>query len=204
MIELTAVFRGFAALLIVAIFASCGGKDESPKSSTASLVTMRYGGHEVSFEPTYTRFATFKKDLILKDSDIVKKDERVAAVVHRIYLANYDLQLTDPTRQDHRLIDAEGQYRIEIQIEADKVAEEDSQLQVGEYVYKDQPFNRVSYVFLSYLKEEKDRSENLQGSEFGGRVIIKAVTETEIEGEIDVFDKNEFVKGTFKARRLNR
>jgi hypothetical protein len=62
------------------------------------------------FQPNYARFATLRKGLILKDSDTVNKDVRVAAVVYRIYLANYDMQLTNPAGQGHRLIDSEGQY----------------------------------------------------------------------------------------------
>lgn len=93
---------------------------------------------------------------------------------------------------------------MEIQIEADKDAADDSQLQVGEYVYKAQPFNRISWVFLSYLKDGKDRSENLQTAEFGGAVKIISVTDNEIKGEIDVFDRDEFVKGSFTARKLGR
>jgi hypothetical protein len=156
------------------------------------------------FQPNYARFATLRKGLILKDSDTVNKDVRVAAVGHRIYLANYDMQLTNPAGQGHRLIDSEGQYRVAIQIEADKDAADDGQLKVGEYVYRAQPFNRISWVFLSYLKDGKDRSENLQAAEFGGTVKITSVTDNEIEGKIDVFDRSEFVKGSFTARKLGQ
>jgi hypothetical protein len=71
-------------------------------------------------------------------------------------------------------------------------------------VYRAQPFNRISWVFLSYLKDGKDRSENLQAAEFGGTVKITSVTDIEIEGKIDVFDRSEFVKGSFTARKLGQ
>jgi hypothetical protein len=163
---------------------------------------VKCDGKEVSFVSTYAKFATFKKGLILKDSDVSNKDERVPAVVHRIYLSNYDLRLANSEKQDYRRIDSEGQRRVEIQIEAERGATEDARLRVGEYNYKPEPIDRISYVFLSYFKEGKDHHENLQTSEFGGKLKITSVTDTEVEGEIDVFDKNEFVKGHFKAQRL--
>lgn len=187
---------------------SCGGTRPTEfaraEDDQVEQITMKFGGKEVSFQPNYGRFTTFRKGLILNDSDFQNEDDRVTAVVHRIYLANYDMQLTNAAGRDHRLIDSEGQYRVEIQIEADKDAADDSQLNVGEYVYKAQPFNRISWVFLSYLKDGKDRSENLQTAEFGGTVRITSVTDKEIEGEIDVFDRREFVKGTFTARTLGQ
>jgi hypothetical protein len=140
----------------------------------------------------------------LNDPEIHNKQDRKPAVVHRIYLSNYDLRLTDPAKQDYQRISTDRKYRVEIQIEAEQEADERTRLRVGEYVYKYKPFDRISYVFLSYLKEGMDRSENLQASEFGGSVRITSVSDTTIEGEIDVFDKNEFVKGNFKAQRLNK
>jgi hypothetical protein len=178
------------------------GKKEVPPMPSGERIAMKHDGREVSFEPTHARFATFKKGVILRDSDIQNKNERVAAVVHRIYLANYDLQLTNAAEQDYRRIRSEGQYRVEITIEAAETATENAQLQAGEYVYKPDPFGRVSHVFLSYFKEGKDRSENLQTAEFGGKVRITSVTDSEIGGEIDVFDNTEYVKGSFTAQKL--
>lgn len=165
-------------------------------------ISMKYDGKEVSFEPKHARFATFKKGLIEKISGIQNKNERVSAVVHRIYLANYDLQLTDAEKQDYRRIASDGQYRVEIQIEADESAVVEAPLKVGEYFYKPTPFNRISYVFLSYAKDGKDSSQNLQAAEFDGKIKITSVTETEVKGEIEVFDQKEFVKGSFTAQKL--
>jgi hypothetical protein len=110
--------------------------------------------------------------------------------------------MTDPSKQDHQLIDANGQFRVAIQIEAEENAPENAQLTVGEYVYKAKPFNRISWVFLSYLREGKDRSENLQTAELGGTVKITSVKDTEIEGEIDVSDESVWVKGSFRAHKI--
>jgi hypothetical protein len=65
------------------------------------------------------------------------------------------MQLTNPAGQGHRLIDSEGQYRVAIQIEADKDAADDGQLKVGEYVYRAQPFNRICGYFCLISKMEK-------------------------------------------------
>lgn len=195
------ILTGFFLLI-----SGCGGSEnqtaEAPKTENREKISMKFEGGEVFFAPSYARFATFKKGLILKDSDVQNKNERVQAIVHRIYLANYDLQLTDSSKQDYRRINSDGQYRVEIQIEAEENAAENTQLKVGEYVYKPAPFNRISYVFLSYFKDGKDRSENLQASEFGGKIKITSVTDAEIKGEIDVFDRNEFLKGEFTAQKL--
>jgi hypothetical protein len=198
-------YHVIAILFLHLSLASCGGSVDGEKvREEANTIHVKTNGKEVSFESTYARFATFKKGLILKDSDISNKDERIPAVVHRIYLSNYDLRLANSEKQDYRRIDSEGQRRVEIQIEAEQGAAEDARLRVGEYVYKSEPYDRISYVFLSYFKEGKDHNENLQTSEFGGKLKITSVTDTEVEGEIDVFDKNEFVKGHFKAQRLTK
>ena len=186
------------------VFSGCGGTKtaEMPKAENPEKISMKYEGKEISFEPKFARFAIFKKGLIQKPSDIQNKSERVPAVVHRIYLANYDLQLQSAEKQDYRRINSDGQIRVEIQIEAEESAGEDVKLKVGEYVYKKEPFNRISYVFLSYFKEGKDFNENLRTAELDGKIRITTVSEREIKGEIDVFDKNEFVKGNFTARRV--
>ena len=192
--------------IILALF-GCGGLNRSPQSDAPKqkeAVKMRYEGKEVSFEPSYATFSTIRKGLILKPSDIHDKAERTDAVVHRIYLANYDLELTDAKKQDMRHINSDGQFRVEIQIEADENADENVQLKVGEYTYQPTPFDRISYVFLSYFKEGRDRSENLQTSEFAGKIRITSASNNEIKGEIDVFDKNEYVKGSFTATRLGK
>jgi hypothetical protein len=198
--------RLFSVLLIIFSLFGCGKTEtaENPKAESGEKISMKFQGREVSFEPSYARFATFKKGLVQKVSDIQNKDEQVEAVVHRIYLANYDLQLTDPAKQDYRRISADRQYRVEIQIEAEENSPENAQLKPGEYSYKKEPFNRVSWVFLSYFKDGNDRNENLQASEFAGKVKITSISDAEIKGEIDVFDKNEFVKGNFTARKLGQ
>lgn len=203
--------RLLKATILTGIFfliTGCGGSEnrtaENPKTEKAEKISMKFDGKEVFFEPSYARFGTFKKGLIQKVSDIQNKDERVESVVHRIYLANYDLQLTDPSKQDYRRISSDGQHRVEIQIEAEENSPENAQLKIGEYSYKKEPFNRISWVFLSYFKDGKDRNENLQASEFAGKVKITSVSDTEIKGEIDVFDKNEFVKGSFTAQKLGQ
>lgn len=195
-------------LISFLLISGCGGSGnktaEALKTESSEKISMKFDGKEISFEPSYARFATFKKGLIRNVSDIQNKDERVDAVVHRIYLANYDLQLTNPSKQDYRRISFDGQYRVEIQIEAEENAPENAQLKTGEYSYKKEPFNRISYIFLSYFKDGKDTNENLQASEFVGKIKIHSVSNTEIKGEIDVFDKNEFVKGVFTARKLGQ
>lgn len=195
-------------LIALLLISGCGGSEnktaEVPKNENREQISMKFDGEEISFEPSYARFTTFKKGLIQKTSDIQNKNERIEAVVHRIYLANYDLQISDPSKQDYRRISSDGQHRVEIQIEAEENAPENAQLKTGEYGYKKEPFNRVSWVFLSYFKDGNDRSENLQAAEFGGKVKITSVSEMELKGEIDVFDKNEFVKGSFTARKLGR
>lgn len=190
------------------MISGCGGSEnqtaENPKTESGEKISIRFEGKEVSFEPSYARFATFKKGLILKDSDIQNKDERVESVVHRIYLANYDLQLTDPSKQDYRRISADGQYRVEIQIEAEKDAAENALLKAGEYRHKDEPFNRISWITISHFREGKDTNHILAGKSATGTVKIFSVSDGEITGEIDFSDLDGSVKGKFTAQRLSK
>lgn len=187
---------------LVAISCACGAATQSPTEDPGSKISMKVNDREVSFEPTYARFATFKKDLILDTDGIHDKTKRVPSVVHRIYLANFDLALTDPGKSDLRPVKNAGEYLVEIQIEAAKDAAEDAPLRPGVYEYRREPFDRLSWVFMGYLHEGKSRSENLQAAEMSGTLTLTSVTETEIEGTIDVFDRKEFVKGNFKAQKL--
>ena len=184
----------------------CGGKEtpETPKTGSAEKILMEFDGKEVSFQPSYARFATFKKGLILKDSSIQNKDERVESVVHRIYLANYDLQLTDSSKQDYRRIVSDGQNRVEVQIEAEKDAPETAPMKVGNYSFKSEPFDRISSIIFSRFKDGKDLSHIVGGKAATGTIKISSVSDDEITGEIDVSDGDKSVKGKFKARRLGK
>jgi hypothetical protein len=182
----------------------CGERqtDEQPESESAEKISVKFENKEISFEPNYARFVTFRKGLILNDSAISNKSERVEATVHRIYLANYDLKLTDPNKQDYQRISSGGQYRIEIQIEAEKAAPENAALKVKEYQTKTEPFDRVSWVTISRFNEGKDSNSILGGSNAAGTVKITSVTDAEISGEIDFSDSDGNVKGKFTARKL--
>jgi hypothetical protein len=175
---------------------------DAPKTENAEKVSVKFENKEISFEPTYARFATFKKGLILNDSAIQNKNERVEAVVHRIYLANYDLKLTDPAKQDYQRISSDGQYRVEIQIEAEKDAAENAALKGKEYQTKTEPFDRISWITISRFNEGKDSGSILGGSKAAGTVKITSVTDTEISGEIDFSDSDGNVKGKFTAKKL--
>jgi hypothetical protein len=191
-------------LTLVILLFGCGEtrNADTPKSESAEKISVKLENKEISFEPTYARFVTFKKGLILKDSTIQNKSERVEATVHRIYLANYDLQLTDPNKQDYRRTSSDGQYRVEIQIEAEKDAAENSAIKAKDYQPKTEPFDRISWITISRFNEGKDLSSILGGSKAAGMVKITSVTDTEISGEIDFSDSDGSVKGKFTARKL--
>ena len=194
----------FLSIILLSLF-GCGGAtkpDDAPKSKDAEKISVKFENKEISFEPTYAKFATFKKGLILKDSDIQNKNERVEATVHRIYLANYDLKLTDPSKQDYTRIASDGQFRVEIQIEAEKDAADDASLKIKNYQTKTEPFDRVSWITISRFDNGKDYNSMLGGSKASGTVKIISVTEAEISGEIDFSDSDGTVKGKFTAKKL--
>ncbi len=192
----------FFGLILLTLGCTKDTDDESNTDSNREIY-VKVDGKEISFRPSYSAFASFRRGLILKESDITNKADRKSAVVHRIYLANYDLGLTDPRNQDYRRIDSEGQVRIEIQIEAEEGSGPEASPQ-GEYEYKPKPYGRISYVFISYMKNGRDRGENLQTKDFAGKIKLTSINDDAIEGEIDVLDKDKFVKGEFKAKRLNQ
>jgi hypothetical protein len=199
-------FKQFAWWAMILSFFGCNGaKPNQPETAVKSdsLVSTKFSNEEVSWEPTYATFATYKKGLILKDSDMHRKEDRLPAVVHDIYLANYDLQMTDAKKQDYKKINSAGQYRVEIRFEAKADAPENVSLQVGEHTYKQEPYNRISSVFIAHRKDNADYNEFIRPEQFVGNVTITSVTDREIKGEIDVSDKQKFVKGKFTAQRLN-
>lgn len=194
-------------LVIFSILFSFGCGRSGPSADSAPVkaesLRIRVDGRVLSIDPSYATFTTFKRGLILKESDITNKPGRRSGVVHRIYLANYDLELTDSRNQDFRRIDSEGQVRIEIQIEAEEGSTPEATPR-GQYEHKSEPYGRISWVSVSYMKNGRDRSENLQAKDFAGKIKILSATNDEIQGEIDVFDREKYVKGAFKAKRLNK
>ena len=190
----------FTAFLLIT---GCGNETaETSKTESGEKISIKFEDTQISFASGYAKFATFKKGLILTDSAIQNKNERVEATVHRIYLANYDLQLTDPNKQDYKRISSDGQYRVEIQIEAEKDAPENAALKGKEYQTKSDPFDRVSWIMISRFNEGKDLSLILGDRKAAGTVKINSVTDTEISGEIDFSDSDGSVKGKFTARKL--
>lgn len=196
--------RKQSLIILTIIFLSLSGcnNKNATKTESGERLTLRFEDKEVSFEPSYAKFTTFKKNLIVNESAIRNKSEQIEATVHRIYLANYDLNLTDPNKQDYGRINAEGQYRVEIQIEAEKGASENAALKAGEYGQKSEPFDRVSWISISRFDNGKDSSSMLGGSKASGTVKITSLSDAEISGEVDFSDSDGSVKGKFTARKL--
>lgn len=193
----------FALVIVAALLAGCRDKAPPQRSGEASppspAITVEFGQQTFAFDPAYAKFATLRHSLILSDSAIANRAERVPATVHRIYLANYNLQLTDPARQDYRPIDAAGQFRVEIQIEAERDAPVDAPIRPGEYGPAPTPFERVSWVGIARYGEA---GTMLAGSRAAGTVRIVSVTDSEITVEIDFSDTDGRVQGSFTAQRL--
>ena len=194
----------FIVMVLAALLAGCGDKPppEPVQSDRPPALTVAFGEQTFAFEPTYAAFATLRRNLILTESAIVNRPERVPATVHRIYLANYDLQLTDPAQQDYRRIDADGQLRVEIQIEADRDAPADAPVRPGEYRPASEPFNRVSWIGIARYRNGKDAGTMLAGTQATGTVAITSATPERITGELDVSDADGRVRGRFAAQRL--
>lgn len=193
------------ALLPVILVSGCGRTEHAdgggPEPDVPGMV-LDFGDAEVTLTPSYAGFATLRRKLTLTESANQNGSERVDAVVHRIYLANYDLELTDPANQDYRRIGEEGQLRVEIQIEADQSAPIDVPVEVREYSAKPEPFNRVSWIAICRRKGDADVGTILGGGKASGVVRITSSDRDRIAGEIDFRDSDGGIRGSFTAKRL--
>jgi len=190
-----------ALMTLAALLAGCGdtAPPEPVRNVSPPALAVAFGEQTFAFDPTYAAFTTLRRNLILTDSAIASRSERVPATFHRIYLANYDLQLTDPAQQDYRRIDADGQFRVEIQIEAEKDAPPDAPVRPGEYGPAPTPFDRVSWVAIDRYGKA---GTMLAGSQAAGIVRIVSSSASEITAEIDFSDSDGRVQGSFTAQRL--
>jgi hypothetical protein len=93
-------------------------------------------------------------------------------------------------------------FRVEIQLEAASGADENAPPRAGDYSYKAEPLDRLSYVFVTFHRDGKDISDNLQPSRMRGTVRIESAGEGRVSGVIDVTDGQESVSGSFTARKL--
>lgn len=106
--------------MLSALLAGCADSPRPGQSGQDGppAITLNFDGEAVPFEPTYATFSTYRKNLVLTDAAIANPQERVPATVHRILLANYDLQAARAGLEDFRRIHSPGQFRVDIQIEA--------------------------------------------------------------------------------------
>jgi hypothetical protein len=197
----------FLSILTAVVFSlsgcGAGSAENASENKTSDVIFLKIGGEENSFVPSSAKFAAFKKGLMLNDSALANKNGPVEALVYRIYLANYDLKLTDPKKNEFERIGSNGQYRIEIQIEAERDAAVDAPLKTREYKHNPEPFNRVSWVMIARYKDGKDSSVILGGGRASGSLKITSVTDTEISGEVDFSDTDGHVGGKFTAQKIN-
>lgn len=190
-----------ACLILCLSFAACSGgakRGEKAGVNNSKKISISYDGNQTTWEQTSGLAFSLVKTLV---SDVDSRFKEKARV-HRIVLANYDLGQNDEQPEKYRRIEAPKQYRVEIQIEPEQSAQ-DEPLRVGTYTFKPEPYNRLSFVFISYYREGKDYSDGLQSSKFQGHVKITSVTDGWVEGVIDVTDGDEAVSGSFIARRGN-
>lgn len=190
--------------MLSALLAGCADSPRPGQSGQDGppAITLNFDGEAVPFEPTYATFSTYRKNLVLTDAAIANPQERVPATVHRILLANYDLQAARAGLEDFRRIRSPGQFRVDIQIEAGMDTPADAPIRPGEYRPASTPFNRVGTVLIARYRNGRDSVTLLGGREASGLVRILPAAAMEVSAEIDIADADGSVRGTFTAHRL--
>jgi hypothetical protein len=197
--------RGVALAGALLAWVGCGTEPPpEPPPPSGPSVTVRFDEDEVVFEPTDAVVTTFEKGLVVSDEAIGDASKTLPAVVHRIFLANYDLGLsaagdyqTNPIAPQH----AEG-LRVEIQIEDQEGATPGSSLRPGTYQLRAEPYDRVSWASIARLQDGRDRTHMLGGAAAAGTVTILSNEGGSVTGQIDVSDSDGSVRGKFRARTL--
>jgi len=155
-----------------------GGKDATMEIKTGGA----YYGNVISTSPGKPPIQTFS---------------------HDIYLANYEMDTTNPATMKKPLT-APEQLRVQIGLQGEEGTKDDSPFKVGTYNLKAERFNKVRTVVITTFVDGKEKSDSFDTmssmSKAEGEVKITAVTADSVSGEINVTEGDKSIKGTFTAK----
>lgn len=173
------------------LLAACGG------IGGGSKLTVKTGGKEVS--------ADLKSGGVSYGNVISTTPGKpnVQTFSHEIYLANYEMDVTNAATMK-KALSAPEQIRVMIGLQGEDGTKTDSPFKVGTYNLKSERFNKVSTVMITTFADGKEKSDSFDTmssmSKAEGEVKITSVTADSVSGEINVTEGDKSVKGTFTAK----
>lgn len=187
--------KQLVAICAFAIFLmACGGGG----IGGSSKVDIKIGGKNASLETkasgTYKTVKTF--------TDINKNITK--AIAFDVYLANYDMDGTNPMTMKKPMT-APEQVRLILQLIGEEGTDHNSELKAG--TYKADPtgkFMKLDYLSVVTFADVKEVNTSFDTSfstsKITGQVTVTSVTADSISGTIDVTEGDKAVKGPFTAK----
>jgi hypothetical protein len=167
--------------------------------STVSKLNINVGGKEETVE---------LKTSGVKFGNIISTSPgkpQVQTFSHDIYLANYEMDTSSVIAMNKPLT-APEQVKVMISLRGEDGTKDDSPFKPTTYNVKSELFNRVGLATVKRFVDGKEVtysfeiSGNPQSTKADGEVKLTSVTADSISGEIDITEKDRFLKGSFTAK----
>ena len=174
------------------VFAACGG------GAGSSKLDIKAGGKDSTLNIKSSGSDTSVKTFTDKDGKMTK------APITYIYLANYDLDMTNAGTM-RKPLTAADQIRVGLALTGEESPDDKAAFKAGTYkAAPTEKYNKIDWLSVSTFADGKeaktDFETNFSQSKITGEVKITSVTADSISGEIDVTDGDKSVKGSFTAK----
>ncbi|MEZ5346757.1 MAG: hypothetical protein R2681_14495 [Pyrinomonadaceae bacterium] len=180
-------------LVAFSIFAAgCGGL------GAGSNISVKVDGKEHTFEPKSTwAYHSTKSFSYPEDGKTVLTKSSVTHIV----LANFDLDTSQAfISLGKQKLEKPEQIKITLSITGEKETSVDTPIKAGAYKAEEEKFNKVDSVTIYYFADGEEKRMILDDKKLKGTINIASVSDGTINGDVDVTDGENTVKGGFSAK----
>lgn len=179
------------AVTIAVFLAACSSAGTGTSATKEIIVNV--DGKEQKFEPktTWAYHTAFTYSA---------GGESSVSSSTTIVLANFELDTSNAFISiNKRKIEKPEEYKISVNFLGEKGTNQDTPIKPGDYPAEGDIFNKIRSVSISHFDDGKEVSTGLDEKSMKGNLTIKSVEGTTVNGEIDVTDGKNSVKGSFSA-----
>jgi major membrane immunogen (membrane-anchored lipoprotein) len=171
-----------------------GTKDSSKSYAAKRELAVKYAGKEqrVATVSAWAYHSTF--------TNTAAGGEISTSSSTSVVLANFELDTSQAFISiNKRKIEKPEEVKVVFSFLGEKGTKEDTPIKAGDYPAEGEIFGRIRGISIFHFTDGKEKQTEFDEKAMKGKLTIKSVQGTTVNGEIDVTDGTNSVKGSFSA-----
>lgn len=196
------IVKKIIVVVLAALLTACSsgsepanGVKESPTSKTAkSELAVKFADKEQRVEAvsTWAYHSTF--------TNTAAGGEVSTSSSTSVVLANFEIDTSQAFISiNKRKIEKPEEVKVVFSFLGEKGTKADTPIRVGEYPAEGEMFNKIRSISIYHFADGKEKQAEFDEKTMKGKLTIKSVQGTTVNGEIDVTDGTSSVRGSFSA-----